>query len=57
MGYAILVAVTVLTFILSGMWWVSGWQGGSVNEPTPIGVTAAVLLVTSIILYSMGMLP
>jgi len=57
MGYAILIAVVVLTFLISGAWWVSGWQGGSVGEPTPLGVTAAAGIVAGLILYAMGMLP
>ena len=57
MGWIILAAVAVLTFIVSGLWWLSGHRGGSMGEPGPIGVTLVVTAIAALALYAIGGIP
>lgn len=52
-----LVAVALTTFFLSGLWWVSGWQGGNRSDAGPVGTTAAVTALVGAVMWWAGWLP
>ncbi len=52
--YISIVAVALLTFIISGFWWLSGHRGGSSHEAGPIGVTLMVTAIYVMVALLMG---
>jgi len=56
-AWAILVAVAVVTFVVWGLWWMSGWQGGNKDETGPVGMTVLVTGVVAAFMWWAGLLP
>jgi hypothetical protein len=57
MWYGILFLIAIVTFGLSSLWWLSGWQGGSSGEAGPIGTTIAIILIAAGIMFGLGYIP
>lgn len=56
-AYLMLVGIGVATFVLSGLWWLSGHRGGSMGEPGPIGVALFVTALAALVFYLLGWIP
>lgn len=53
----VLLAVAAITFIVAGLWWLSGWQGGNRDEPGPIGTTIVVVVFVALVLWGLDLCP
>ena len=56
-AYLLLAVFAACVFGISSLWWLSGWQGASADEPGPIGATIFLTLVGAAFMYGLGWIP